>query len=150
MVDLAVPRDIEPEVGQLPDVYLYTVDDLATQVQAAGQRRQAAVAQAEAIVSAGVRGFTQWLEQRTTVPLIRALNDRAEDWRQSELNRARRALARGQDVDEVLQQLARGLSAKMMHGALAELHTFDGDRRDVTADMVSRLFLREEKRGAVH
>lgn len=70
MVDLAVPRDIEPEVAALSDVYLYTVDDLAAVVQAGGEKRQAAVAQAEAIIDAGVQSFTHWLDQRATVPLI--------------------------------------------------------------------------------
>ena len=70
MVDLAVPRDIEPEVKKLGDVYLYTVDDLAGVVQTSQASRQAAVAQAEAIVDAGVQSFMHWLDQRHTVPLI--------------------------------------------------------------------------------
>ena len=57
MVDLAVPRDIEPEVSSLGDVYLYTVDDLSALVQTAGEKRQAAVQQAEAIIDAGVQSF---------------------------------------------------------------------------------------------
>jgi len=68
MVDLAVPRDIEPEVAELDDVYLYTVDDLSAMVQTAGERRQAAVQQAEAIIETGVQGFVHWLDQRTTSP----------------------------------------------------------------------------------
>ncbi len=69
MVDLAVPRDIEPEVAQLSDIYLYTVDDLSALVQTAGEKRQAAVQQAEAIIETGVEGFVSWLDQRGTVPL---------------------------------------------------------------------------------
>ena len=65
MVDLAVPRDIEPEVKALGDVYLYTVDDLATVVQTAQANRQAAVAQAEAIIDAGVQSFMHWMELRS-------------------------------------------------------------------------------------
>jgi glutamyl-tRNA reductase len=76
MVDLAVPRDIEPEVGALGDVYLYTVDDLSALVQTAGEKRQAAVQQAEAIIDAGVQSFAHWLDQRAAVPLIQALNRR--------------------------------------------------------------------------
>jgi glutamyl-tRNA reductase len=64
MVDLAVPRDIEPEVKSLRDVYLYTVDDLATVVQTGQANRQAAVAQAETIIDAGVQSFLSWLDQR--------------------------------------------------------------------------------------
>ena len=89
MVDLAVPRDIEPEVGQLSDVYLYTVDDLAEVVQTAGEKRQAAVEQAEVIIDAGVQSFAHWLDQRAAVPLIQAINRQADDWRGVEMARAR-------------------------------------------------------------
>lgn len=146
MVDLAVPRDIEPEVAQLDDVYLYTVDDLSSLVQSAGEKRQAAVQQAEAIVEAGVQSFVHWLGQRHTVPLIQALHGQAEDWRAHEIARARKLLARGEDVDTVMEALAKGLTQKMLHGALAELHAADGDQRVQLAQTVSRLFLRNSPR----
>ncbi|MEK8024528.1 glutamyl-tRNA reductase [Pseudaquabacterium rugosum] len=146
MVDLAVPRDIEPEIAALDDVYLYTVDDLSAVVQTAGEKRQAAVAQAEAIIDAGVQSFTHWLDQRATVPLIQALHAQTDDWRTAELARARKALAKGQDVDAVLEQLARGLTHKLLHGALAELHASDGAHRAQLAETVSRLFLRQSTR----
>jgi glutamyl-tRNA reductase len=146
MVDLAVPRDIEPEVSQLADVYLYTVDDLSEIVQTAGERRQAAVERAEAIVDAGVRSFVHWLDQRAAVPLIQALHAQADDWRSVELARARRRLAHGEDVDAVLEALSRGLTQKMLHGPLAELHATEGDQREQLAATVSRLFLRGRHR----
>ena len=99
MVDLAVPRDIEPEVKALEDIYLYTVDDLASVVQTAQANRQAAVAQAEAIIDAGVQSFVHWMEQRGSVPLIQQLNAQADEWRAMELARARKLLAKGEDVD---------------------------------------------------
>jgi len=141
MVDLAVPRDIEPEVSGLPDVYLYTVDDLSEIVQTAGEKRQAEVSRAEAIVEAGVRSFSQWLDQRHTVPLIRALHEQADAWREAELARARRQIARGEDLETVLDTLARGLTAKLMHGALAELRTADLGEREQIAQTVTRCFL---------
>ncbi len=147
MVDLAVPRDIEPEVSRLSDVYLYTVDDLSVLVQTAGEKRQAAVAQAEAIIDAGVQSFAHWLDQRAAVPLIQALNRQADDWGATELGRARKLLARGEPVDQVLEALARGLTHKMLHGTLAELHAAEGDERQRLADTVSRLFLRQGTRG---
>jgi glutamyl-tRNA reductase len=146
MVDLAVPRDIEPEVGQQRDVYLYTVDDLSALVRSAGERRQAAVQQAEAIIDAGVLGFSHWLDQRATVPLIQALTRQADDWRALELQRARKALAKGDPVDAVLEALSRGLTQKMLHGALAELRASEGEQRHRLADTVSRLFLRQATR----
>jgi len=95
MVDLAVPRDIEPEVARLSDVYLYTVDDLSTLVQRAGEKREAAVAQAEAIIEVGVQSFVHWLGQRGSIPLIQALHAQTDEWRAAEIARARKALAGG-------------------------------------------------------
>lgn len=142
MVDLAVPRDIEPEVSRLSDVYLYTVDDLSSLVQIAGEKRQAAVQQAEAIIETGVQGFVSWLGQRGTVPLIQALNAQAEEWRAGEIARARKQLAKGESIDAVLESLSRGLTQKMLHGALVELNTTGGDQRAELTHTVSRLFLR--------
>ena len=142
MVDLAVPRDIESEVKDLEDVYLYTVDDLAAVVQQGQASRQAAVAQAEVIIDAGVASFMHWLGQRDTVPLIRQLNAQTEEWRALELARARKLLAKGEPVEAVLEALARGLKQKMLHGAMAELHAGDAESREQTAHTISRLFLR--------
>ena len=87
MVDLAVPRDIELEVKSLRDVYLYTVDDLSQVVQTGQASRQAAVAEAEVIIDAGVQSFVNWLDQRSDVPLIQQLNQQAELWRAAELQK---------------------------------------------------------------
>jgi len=146
MVDLAVPRDIEPEVAQLDDVYIYTVDDLSALVQTAGERRQAAVHQAEAIIDAGVQSFAHWLDQRAAVPLIQALNRQADDWRAIELQRARKLIARGEDIDKVLEALSLGLTHKMLHGTLAELHAAEGTEREQLSQTVSRMFLRQGAR----
>jgi len=145
MVDLAVPRDIEPEVKALEDIYLYTVDDLAQVVQQGQANRQAAVAQAEVIIDAGVQSFMHWLGQRGTVPLIQQLNAQTDEWRAAELTRARKLLAKGESVDAVLEALSRGLTQKMLHGALAELHAGDAASREQTAQTISRLFLRKER-----
>ncbi len=146
MVDLAVPRDIEPEVARLSDVYLYTVDDLSALVQSAGEKREAAVQQAEAIIDAGVQSFVHWLDQRASVPLIQALQRQTDDWRVAEIARARKLLARGESVDAVLDALSRGLTQKMMHGALAELNSADAAQREQVTQTVSRLFLRRTSR----
>jgi glutamyl-tRNA reductase len=142
MVDLAVPRDIEPEVARLDDIYLYTVDDLSSIVQTAGEKRQAAVAQAEVIIDTGVQSFVHWLGQRATVPLIQALHAQADDWRQLEIARAQKLLARGDSVEAVLEALTKGLTQKMLHGTLAELQSAAPEQRTQLAGVVSRLFLR--------
>jgi glutamyl-tRNA reductase len=146
MIDLAVPRDIEPEVKALPDIYLYTVDDLAQVVQTGKDSRQAAVAEAEVIIDAGVQNFMSWLNQRGTVPLIQQLQAQADEWRALEINRAKKLLAKGESIDSVLEALARGMSQKMLHGTLAELHAGDAERREATAQTVSKLFLRGQAR----
>jgi glutamyl-tRNA reductase len=142
MVDLAVPRDIEAEVSRLSNVYLYTLDDLAARVREGGEKRRSAVVQAQQIVETGVQGFVQWLDKRSTVPLIQALNSQAEAWRHAELARARRQLARGEDVEAVMEALSRGLTHKLMHGAYTELHNASSESRAQLADTVSRVFLR--------
>ena len=142
MVDLAVPRDIEPEVKALPDIYLYTVDDLAQVVQTGRDSRQAAVAEAEVIIDAGVQNFMHWLSQRGTVPLIQQLNAQADEWRALEIARAKKLFAKGESIDSVLEALSRGLTQKILHGTLAELHAGDADNREATAQTVSKLFLR--------
>jgi glutamyl-tRNA reductase len=148
MVDLAVPRDIEPEVKALDDIYLYTVDDLAQVVQTGKDNRQAAVAQAEAIIDAGVQSFMHWMEQRNpsqgVVPLIQQLNGQAEQWRAAELLKAQKRLAKGEPPEAVMEALARALTQKMLHGPLAELHAGDAEQRAATAQWVSRLLLRDK------
>jgi glutamyl-tRNA reductase len=145
MVDLAVPRDIEPEVKELEDVYLYTVDDLAAVVQTGQENRQAAVAQAEAIIDAGVQSFLHWMDQRSHVPLILQLNAQADEWRSAELARARRQLAKGENVEAVLETLSRGLTQKMLHGAMAELRSGDAAARDRASSAIQHFFLRKER-----
>jgi glutamyl-tRNA reductase len=149
MVDLAVPRDIEAEVQSLDDVYLYTVDDLATVVQTGMEHRQAAVAQAEVIIDAGVQSFMHWLDQRNpehgVVGVIQQLHEQAERWQEAELARARKRLSKGEPIDDVLQALSKGLTQKMLHGTLAELHTGDANDRHDKVRWISRLLLRSSR-----
>jgi glutamyl-tRNA reductase len=147
MVDLAVPRDIEPEVVRVPDVYLYSMDELSRVVRDGGDRRLAAVADAESIVETGVQDFVRWMGVRESVPLIHALQERAEAWRGVELQRARRLLARGEDPEAVLEALARGLTQKMLHGPMAGLHATDGEDREALAATLTSLFLECPVRG---
>lgn len=140
MVDLAVPRDIEPEVGRLDDVYLYSVDDLGAVVQSGAESRQAAVVQAEAIIDARVRNFMNWLELRSTVPVIQSLQAGAQAVQQKELEKARKALARGESPELVLEQMAHALSQKYLHGTLAALHKCEQTERQQLMGWLPRLF----------
>jgi glutamyl-tRNA reductase len=140
MVDLAVPRDIEPEVGRLNDVFLYTVDDLAEVVRTGVENRQAAVAQAEAIIETRVQSFMHWIGDRAVVPVIRDLHESGESMRLAELERARKLLAKGEDIDTVLEALSKGLTAKFLHGPQQALHRAQGDERARLASLLPQLF----------
>ncbi len=139
MVDLAVPRDIEIEVGELDDVFLYTVDDLAQVVESGLESRQAAVVEAEAIITERVDGFLHWLQTRDTVPVIRSLRDSAERMRRHEMEHALKLLAKGEDPARVLDQLSHRLTNKFLHAPTQALNRADGDRGELQA-VVSRLF----------
>ena len=139
MVDLAVPRDVELEVGALDDVFLYTVDDLAQVVESGMESRQTAVADAETIVSARVDSFLLWLQTRETVPVIRSLRDSAERIRRHEMEHALKLLAKGDDPATVLDQLSHRLSNKFLHAPTQALSQAEGDRGELQA-VVTRLF----------
>jgi glutamyl-tRNA reductase len=115
MLDMAVPRDIEPEAGRVPNVILHTIDDLGKVVQSGVSSRQAAVRQAEAIIETRVESFMRWMAARRAVPLLRALEERAAQMRAAELEHARRLLACGTPVGTVFTALATGLSNKLLH-----------------------------------
>ena len=140
MVDLAVPRDIETEVGRLDDVFLYTVDDLGQVVQTGIESRQAAVAQAEAIIETRVQSFMHWIDDRAVVPVIQDLQENSEAMRLFELERARKMLARGDDAEAVLEALSKGLTAKFLHGPQQALHRAQGDERARLASLLPQLF----------
>ncbi|MDR5171846.1 glutamyl-tRNA reductase [Methylobacillus flagellatus] len=140
MVDLAVPRDIEPEAGELDDVFLYTVDDLAQVVQEGLENRQEAAAEAEAIIDMRVDNFMQWLKTRSAVPTIRALREQAERHRLSELEKARKLLARGDDPAQVLDALSNALTNKLLHGPSHALNNVSGEDRDQLEAMLRQLY----------
>ena len=139
MVDLAVPRDVEVEVGELDDVFLYTVDDLAQIVESGIESRQSAVVDAEAIVDGRVDDFLQWMQTRESVPIIRALRDNAERMRRHEMEHALKLLARGEDPAAVLEHLSHRLMNKYLHAPTHALNQTETDRGEMQA-LVTRVF----------
>ena len=125
MLDLAVPRDIEAEVAQLPTIALFTVDDMAERVAHGKEARAAAAAQAEAMVQAKVNEFVAWQQSRQRVPLICALRDEGERARQQVLNHAMRQLAKGTPPEEVLERLSVQLTNKLLHSPTRALNKAD-------------------------
>ncbi|MCU0868908.1 MAG: glutamyl-tRNA reductase [Burkholderiales bacterium] len=139
-VDLAVPRDVELEVAGLRDVFVYTVDDLGKIVQAGVELRASAVDEAETIITRGVHEFMQWLQARDAVPTIRALREHGERVRAQELERAQKALARGDDPAAVIEALSRGLVNKFLHAPTEALQRAPGDERSRLVALISRLY----------
>jgi glutamyl-tRNA reductase len=140
MVDLAVPRDIEAEVAELDDVFLYTVDDLQGIVQGNLDSRRASLEQAEAIIEAQVGRFMHWMQARASVPLLRSLREQGEAARRHELERALRLLARGDDPKQVLEALSQGLTNKLLHGPTQALNDAAGEERAALAALIERLY----------
>jgi len=143
LVDLAVPRDIEREIAQLDDAFLYTVDDLGDLIKEGVQARQEAVVQAEAIIDHGVQSFNQWKESRQQVPVIRALTDHADAVQAGEIALAKKRLAKGEDIDSVLKSLAHGLSQKYLHGAYSQIHhlsQLDPNEREQKTEFIRDVF----------
>jgi glutamyl-tRNA reductase len=140
MLDLAVPRDIEGEVGRLDDVFLYTVDDLGKIAREGMDTRQNAVAQAEVIIENQVTDFMHWLGNRELVPTIRALRDSAERARRHEVERALRRLAKGEDSKTVLESLSHALSNKLLHPPTHALSHAREDDRVELARLLARLY----------
>lgn len=115
IVDLAVPRDVEAEAAELDDVFLYSVDDLANIVKDNLQIRVDSLAQAEALIAEQAQSFLRWLDGRSVIPTLTALQGHHESLRAAELERARKLLAGGAAPEQVIEQLARGLTNKFLH-----------------------------------
>lgn len=140
IVDLAVPRDVEPEVAELDDVFLYYVDDLADIVREGLDSRQGAVTQAETIIESNVVDFMHWVATRQSVPTIRALRDQAERYRRHELARAHKLLAKGENPEKVLESFSNGLTNKFLHLPSSVLNHAADDEREQLIELVNRLY----------
>jgi len=140
LVDLAVPRDIEPEVASLGDAFLYTVDDLGRIAADGLNARASAILQAEAIIDSEVRDFMHWMNARSAVPAIRALRDHAERSRRQELERALKGLERGDDPRLVIERLSEGLTNKLMHGPTHALTAARDEERQALLEAIGRIY----------
>jgi glutamyl-tRNA reductase len=140
MVDLAIPRDIESEVGELNDVFLYTVDDLQNVVEDNLQSRREAAEEAESIIDLQVGQFVDWLKSLDAVPTIRALRESADELRQKELEKAHRLLASGENAEVVIETLARSLTNKYTHCPTAALQKAGREADKAVIEAARRLF----------
>jgi glutamyl-tRNA reductase len=140
MVDIAVPRDIEPEVEELEDVYLYTVDDLEEVIQDNLRARQTAADLAMDIVDQEVKNWSAKQRALAVVDTIRAFRDSAELIRDAEVEKALASLERGQDSTDVINALARNLTNKLLHKPTTKLKQASEEGRDNTIDATHELF----------
>jgi len=122
MVDIAVPRDIEPEVAELKDIYLYTVDDLAEVIEENQRSRQEAALQAEEIIDNQVVHYMKWLQSLEAVSTIRSYRARADQYRDDLTANAIKQIAAGKNADEVITELSRKLTNKLLHSPTVKIH----------------------------
>lgn len=140
LVDLAVPRDIEPEVGRLQDVYLYNVDDLETVIDENRRSREEAAKEAEAIVESKVAEFIEWQRSLEAVNTIRQYREQAREISQDSLEKARRMIARGKSTDEALEYLAHTLTNKLLHQPTVKLDRAAREGRRELVEAARKLF----------
>lgn len=129
MVDIAVPRDIEVEVGNMDDVYLYSVDDLKDIVQENMQSRQNAAKQAEKIIDTQAQEFMGWLHSLDAVSTIRALRNQAEQIQEEVIQNGLSKLRNGADPETILQETARNLTNKLIHSPSSQLRNASAESR---------------------
>jgi glutamyl-tRNA reductase len=140
MVDLAVPRDIEHEVAELDDVFLYTVDDLSQVVSDGIENRQLAAVEAETIVANRVENFMQWFKKRDAVPTIKALRDQVEAMRKTEIEKALKQLQKGESAERTLEALSIALTNKFLHAPSHALNQSHGEEHAKLEDTLKQLY----------
>ena len=136
MVDIAVPRDIEAGVGELPDVYLYTIDDLTQIVEVNKTRRLQAATGAENLVDLGAEAYQRERRVQQGQGLLQGFRQQAEQLRDDELDRAMKSLANGADPKDTLQKLAYGLTNKLIHPTTAAIRNASAEGRTDRLDFI--------------
>jgi glutamyl-tRNA reductase len=142
MVDLAVPRDIEPEVNELDDIYLYSVDDLQSVIEQNMENRQQAAQQAHEIIDTQVIHFLDWQRSLGAVDIIAQIRQHTQNISNEVLNKAKKQLAAGQRPEEILDYLAHTLTNKFLHQPCTHLRQASQDERDDILEVAQNMFLK--------
>ena len=140
MLDIAVPRDIEEQVGELEDVYLYTVDDLHAVIDENKKSRMAAADHARDIIREGVENFVRQQRALTAVSTIKQLREQTDLLREQELQKALRQLQAGADAEQVISQFARTLTNKFLHAPTTALKEASANGRHQTVIVAQEVF----------
>lgn len=147
MVDIAVPRDIETQVADLNDVYLYTIDDLREVVEENRRSREQEARKADEIIATGVAQMREQMRALDAVVVVRAMREKAERLRDAELDKAMRQLARGESPEQVLAQLARGLTNKLLHSPSSQMRKASASGRNDVIVWSQELFELDDSDG---
>ena len=139
MVDIAVPRDIEPEVGELADVYLYSVDDLKQVIDENLKSRQSAALEAESYVELGALNMVREVRALDAVATVRAYRKQSDSMRDVELSKALKQLDSGQDAEQVMTQFARALTNKLVHSPCIEMKKASAEGRMDAMELAQQL-----------
>jgi len=145
-VDMAVPRDIEPAVADLEDVYLFSIDDLEQLVDENRQQREVAAKGAREVIAEEVTRFLAGSRAQDAGPAIRALRHQADGIRQQTVEQARRMLAGGKSTDEVLEYLANTLTNRLLHAPTQALRQASELADLALAEAITRLLTEERDR----
>jgi glutamyl-tRNA reductase len=146
MVDLAVPRDIDPAVAELEDVYLFSIDDLQQLIDENRQQREVAAGGARLVIDEEVARFLTESRAKDAGPAIRALRDQAEGIRSSTVEQARRLLAAGKSPNEVIEYLANTLTNRLLHTPTQALRQAAELSDSTLAETLTRLLIEERDR----
>lgn len=144
LVDLAVPRDIEPQVGEIADAYLYSIDDIRDVIDDNVKSRTEAAAQADSIINRGVEEYLRRMRSLNAVNTLRAFREKAELLRDREVEKALRALEKGEPAAQVLEALARGLTNKLIHSPSVQMKKASADGRDDVLLLTRELYELDE------
>jgi glutamyl-tRNA reductase len=140
LIDLAVPRDFEPEIKSLKNAYLYSIDDLGEIVNAGKANRLESIGEAEKIIEKGVIEFYETLEKRAVVPIIRSIQDVGEQYQKIELEKASRRIANGDDPMVVLSHMAIALANKFMHAPIHALKQSSDENLEEYKKIISKIY----------
>jgi glutamyl-tRNA reductase len=140
LIDLAVPRDFEPEIKSLKNAYLYSIDDLGEIVNAGKANRAESIGEAEKIIEKGVLEFYETLGKRAVVPIIKSIQDVGEQYQKIELEKASRRIANGDDPMLVLSHMAIALANKFMHAPIHALKQSSDENLEEYKKIISKIY----------
>ena len=140
LIDLAVPRDIEAEVGDVADAYLYSIDDISEVIEDSQKSREAAAEQAESIIERGVGEYLKQVRSLNAVATLRAFRDKAEAIRDLEIQRAIKSLEKGEAMEKVLESLGRAITNKLIHSPSVQMKKASAEGRDELLRLTQELY----------